>query len=157
MKLFGYVIQKTGNNGNSLTDDARKEGLAVREMNAEKRRTLHEIEMARMQLELARVQDKLSQYEDDDEDDGDMFDVLAQKAMTSILGGGTSPPSQTPPTVTVTDDAAIEDIIKSVPENYRKMAKGLDDATIKKFLKSRTQYDDDTIERAIKVFRTKNL
>lgn len=152
MRIFGYRIERTGNNGNTLTDDARAEGRAVRDMNAEKRRTAHEIEMAAMQLRLAKLHDQLAKYEDDD----DGFD--AEGLLSSLfLGGGVGQP---PPSLEVSaslDDAAIEELLAKIPENYRKIGKNLPDGVLDAFLQKHTPYDAATRARAVALFRAKNL
>jgi len=145
----------------SLTDDEREMGLEIRHMNQAKRRTQHQIEMETLKLELLEVQAAVRELEEETEQDGDDITGLFQNVILkkllgggSVLDGATSPE---PPTSISLDDAAIEEIISTVPKAYRKAAQKMSDDTLKKLISSRFPYDDGTLNRIVAVFRAKNL
>ena len=155
MAFFGLFGKKKLNH--DLSDEERLMGQEVRRMNQEKRRLQHQIELAEKNLDLAKLNDELFKY-DDDEDDG--IDSMVMNIIKDKLLGGVglnaTPPTSNTPSVALSDDA-IEELISKLPKSYTTAAKGMSDETLSSILKSKTQYDDETIARIIQHFRAKNL
>lgn len=145
----------------SLTDDEREMGLEVRRMNQEKRRTQHQIEMETLKLELLEVTAEVRELEEEtSQGDDDITGLFQNVILKKLLGGGSvlgEATSPEPPTSVSLDDAAIEEIIATVPKAYRKAAQKMNDDTLKKLIRSRFPYDEETLNRIVAVFRAKNL
>ena len=160
---FGINITRTRikeKTGHELSDEDREIGLMIRQQNAARRRLQSQIEIARLDKELAEARAELAAVREESGDDG--IDGLFSEFLGRILGGGNSvnpPPrsdDQAEPLVTLTD-AAIEDKIRSLPPTAIAVGKQLSDEKLREYLTNSTDYDDDTVERAIRIFRTKNF
>jgi len=169
MQLFGIEIRraKREKTGHDLTAEDRENGVAVRQMAAERRRMQHEIEKARLEAELLDIRQQIAEMKESfgDGDDGSDVDSIFSEILLRVFGGAPVSRSDAPPmpayspatgTMSVSDDA-IKDMVKNVPAQYKQLAAAMSDDKLREYLQRNTQYDADSIDRAIRIFRTQNI
>lgn len=145
-----------------------------REIELETREKRAELERLKLDFEIKAqkqmIEDEFSDFEEDDSE-GDETNALLTQFVGGIMAKHTpqtakslenspSPPTSSnyfaaPEKPAITDDD-IRDMIDTIPPKYLKLAKKMDDATIKIFIRGKyPTLDDATIERAINIFRGK--
>ena len=153
-----------------LDDEIRAQAVArsleTRRNMAEIKRLNHQARVLEQQQEIMRLKADLDDYTtfDDDNDTGGggiedkLLSVLLEKILT---GGGVSNTqkteiSQTPFSAKISlSDDEIRAAIDKLPKAYQKIGKKLSDEKLKEIILKQGDFDDDTIIRALKIFRQK--
>jgi hypothetical protein len=176
MGFMGLFKRKKAR-GNSFQDaevqaEAAKRSLEIREINHNIRLAEHERELAKARYNLKRTQDDIRFYNEeqngDDEEEKSPLDGMLTMLLMKAFGVNVGMPQQVtnPPltintpinsTVAMLSDDEIRQQIAAIPKQYRKIGKNMPDTTLQSFLKKQTAFDDDTITRAIQIFRTEKL
>lgn len=159
VRIFGFEFRKVKpQTGHVLTDDDRIEGLSIRRQRAEIRQVEHDIRMAEARARLAEAKADFRAARE--ESDDDEVDEIFGEFIRSILSRGKRETSTTgdvtPPVTLSLTDAAIEDHISRIPESVKVAARSMSDNELEEYLEEHTNFDDDTIDRSIKIFRAKN-
>jgi len=166
MRVFGIEIKKARPINHDLTDSERALGVEARQLNALRRKKEHEIEMSRLEEEHLEIKNRIKELKEEFGEGGDIGDELIGFIMDKVLNSGKAVSSDgIPPNGgthgdadnSTLSDTAIEDLIDKMPETYKKVARTMNDQTLLELLASKTEYDDATINRIIKIFRQKNL
>jgi hypothetical protein len=170
MRLFGLVIKRARPINHDLTEEEREEGSAagveVRRQRALQRRITQAEKSLEMEERIAEIEDKIASLSEGEEEGAEGFDGLLKSILLKKLLGGVVPqessvgasiaPLPPPQTERLSDDA-IKEKLSMLPRQYLKAARKLDDDTLRQLLKKNTTYDEDTIERALLLFRNENF
>ena len=154
---------------NEARDEAIDRGLETKRNRAEIRRLNHQAQVLEEQREIARLKAEIAdEFEDDEPEESSADQLITNLILSSILKGKTpsnaltsvlqSPQSSlgSPPIPHESLSLADEEIvnqIKKIPKKYVKLGKSFDDNTLRAFMQKNFNYDNDTVERAIKIFR----
>lgn len=173
MRVFGLVIKKARPINHDLSDEEREEGSAAgveaRRRKALQRRLDDMERNLEMEERLAKMEEYVAKLSDtsEEEESGQGFDGLLQQILIKKLlaGGEPNVPSGNvlPPRLDITpqtahlDDAAIKENISQLPRQLLKLARKMPDETLRQYLKKNTVYDEDTIIRAIQLFRSEKF
>lgn len=154
-------------------DEAIDRGLETKRNRAEIRRLNHKARVLEEEREIARLKAEIAdEYEEDIPEESSADQLLTNLILSSILKGKTptnaltaalqSPQSSidadSSPVSQVGLSLANEEIveqIKKIPKKYIKLVKSFDDNTLRAFMQKHFnyKYTNETIERAIKIFR----
>lgn len=171
MRLFGWVLKRARPINHDLSEEEREEGSAAgveaRRRKALQRRLDDMERNLQMEERLAEMEEHIANLSEAEEEGGEKegFDGLLQQILVKKLLAGSVPsvpsgssviPSQTPQTERL-EDAAIKENITQLPRQVVKIARKMPDETLRQYLRKNTTYDEDTITRAIQLFRSEKF
>jgi hypothetical protein len=175
MRLFGWVLKRARVPNHDFSEEEREEGSAAgveaRQAIARRKamiRRLDDMEQTlQMEERLARLEGYIGEMMEggEEEESSQGFDGLLQQIlMKKLLAGGASgAPSgnvSIPPAAPQTErleDAAIKENIAQLPRTLLRSARKMPDETLRQYLKKNTVYDEDTITRAVQLFRSEKF
>lgn len=162
MGFFDMFKRKDKRVNHEFSDEERDLSLQKRKLQAELQRQRFELETLRLQQEKLELQDQIEQFkanlEPEEDEEGDTDSVL-MLLLSKVLGGNSPVVAQsvsnservTPPTNTqhMTDEQ-LQAMIDSIPSKYVKIARKMDENSLKGYIKSNMpSLDEDSIHRAI--------
>lgn len=145
----------------TFTDEERELSLAKRKLKADVNAMQMEVEKARHELKLAKIQDELDSYTEEEEDDGMNIEKMMMMLMMNKLGA--QQPTQDVTLQAPEEAAAIElsdeqitEFLKVLPKVQLKLAKVLSDEQLSVLIQQKApiQLSPETISRVITAIRS---
>lgn len=173
MSLFSWLKRKKKW---SLDEDLRAEATAraqeTRLRAGELRALEHTKRVMEQQQEIARLKAEIADLDGSDDNDDEKDDGLGNQLLNLILAravgtGQTNAFLQNAPNSTISppvfqansarsfNNEQIEEIISQIPKSYRKIARKMNDETLRQLIRSKFDADEDSISRAVAIIRTK--
>jgi len=169
------IFNKKKKTNRTVTDEQRESSLESRRLNAElkqlkqeleteKLRQQHELSMMRLEEEKLKLQDKIAdytEYEEENETEGLSMEKILMSIITSKLAGGVLSSPLTPNSLEIDtpaspsfSDEEIQYFINQMPKAQLKQAKKMPDSLLKKTILSQVpNADEETIQRAITLIK----
>ena len=168
LKLF--IKRKRGNcfENPEVQAEAQQRSEEIRQIKHLQRFTEHQRNLAKEKFKLQQLQDQISMYETDyepEEETSSIEQQLLNIILSNTLGKNTLLSQQqessnkvftSQPKDTLTD-VEIMGQLKKIPKNYLKIGRKFDDNTLKGFINKNFNYDEDTTNRAIQIFRKQKI
>ena len=132
----------------------------------------HTKRVIEQQQEIARLKAEIADLDASDDDDDEKDSGLGNQLLNIILAraAGTGQPNafsqnalssqSSPPTFQASSarsfsNEQIEEIISQIPKSYRKIARKMNDETLKQLIRSKFDADEDSVSRAVAIIREK--
>lgn len=163
MSLFSWFKSKKPNyvfkeEDRDISADFRKKRaeLSIKEMELNSK-----LKQAELELKLREVEEHLNSFDENDEEDfpEDKLnpDAMLMLLLTNIFKNNQQPQQPTqqqPPLKNNLTDEQIREVIKNLPPRAIKIAKGLDDDTLRTYIINQMpNIDDESIKRGITALR----
>jgi len=173
MGIFDFFKQDGRHPNHKWEDDDRELSLELRKSKAELKKQKQELELEIMRLdsekkkiqlqaeiENAKMQlEDLQGYDEGEPEESHPEDAILNLFMAKILSGNTAPVvptqiSEQHPQQVVYSEQEIQGLIDQIPSSYLKIAKKMDDATLRKMIISRLpNTSEESIQLAITLLR----
>lgn len=167
VKIFGYRITKakaSPKSGTSLSDYDREKAKEIRDLNYQIKALEKKRELEEKKAELMQLKDELYEFvEEEAPEESSPESMLMMLLMNHMFKGQMPNPMQTPDPqgvpvqqvekITFSDDE-IRDILKSFNKTYIKIAKKMDDVSLKKAILGHQQnVAPESVDRAVQILR----
>lgn len=177
VSLFGWKLTKVKTSaspisGYELDDMDRLHATQTKQLRAEMKKIQQEIQIEKQKFELDKLraeQEQLRQElfgddEEDEEDEEPSPEALFLPILLNAFKPGQQPaqeqffqqqaPSKEQVQLVQYTDNEIREIMNKLPKKYIKLARNLDDNTIRKFIHSHQPgLNPETVDRALKILR----
>lgn len=168
MRLFSFLKRKKYANSlenESVQAEAFARSLEVRKNEAELRRLRHDLKVAQQRAEIEETKAYLNHLRDDDDEAEAPSGIEEQflgLLMNNFLKGSQSQqannsPGNSPPESIDLPDEEIRNLIATIPKSQRKFGKALSDEQLKNIAKSRGNFTEKTLNRAVEIFRNEKI